>query len=152
MEVDLSWIGKATEPFVVEIEKGAIRVFAEAIGDTDPLSFDESLARSRGYMGLVAPLTFPASFRPPRRQPWLAGLDEGRILAGEQYFRYARRVVAGDVLDCRLCLLRVEEKSGRSGTMQLLVQEMQATDRSGALVVSNGRVVVYRSAGKLGAR
>jgi len=145
MEVDRSFVGTATAPFVVEVEKGAIRAFAAAIGDQDPLSRDEAYARGRGYSGLVAPLTFPASFRPPERQPWMLGLDESRVLAGEQYFKYVRRVVSGDILTCQLHLVRIDEKAGRSGTMELLVQELRATDQNGALVVTNGRIAVYRA-------
>jgi len=152
MEVDRSFIGTASEAFTAEVEKGAIRRFAEALGDDNPFYRDEAHARAMGFAGLVAPPTFPASFRPPTRQPWLLGLDEGRILAGEQYFKYARPVIAGDVFECRLHLVAIEEKEGRSGPMQLLVQELRAVDRSGATVVTNGRVVVYRAAGALQAR
>ncbi len=151
MELDWSLVGSATPSFVVEVEKGAIRAFADAIGDDNPLAHDEHFARSKGYGGLVAPPTFPASFRPPQRQLWLRGLDEGRILAGEQYFKYARPVVSGDVLTCRLHFVRVDEKVGRSGTMFLLVQELRAVDARGDLVVANGRVVIYRAAGRLSA-
>ncbi|SHH51182.1 FAS1-like dehydratase domain-containing protein [Pollutimonas bauzanensis] len=149
MELDRSLVGSATAPFVVEVEKGAIRAFADAIGDDNRLARDEDFARSKGYGGLVAPPTFPASFRPPERQPWLLGLDEGRILAGEQYFKYARPVVSGDVLTCRLHFVRVDEKAGRSGAMLLVVQELRAADAHGDLVVANGRVVIYRAAGRL---
>lgn len=149
MEVDRKFVGTATAPFIIEVEKGAIRSFADAIGDRNPLSRDEAYARSRGYAGLVAPLTFPASFRPPERQPWMLGLDESRVLAGEQYFKYARRIVSGDILTCQLHLVRVDEKVGRSGTMEILIQELRAIDQQGDLVVTNGRVAVYRAAGVL---
>lgn len=149
MEVDQSFVGTATDPFVVEVEKGAIKAFADAVGDNSRICFDEDYAQRQGYRGLVGSLTFPASFRPPERQPWMRGLDEGRILAGEQYFEYVRRIVAGDILTCQLHLVRIDEKSGRSGAMQILVQELRATDSSGNLVVTNGRVVIYRKAGRL---
>jgi acyl dehydratase len=147
--VNRSFIGTATEPFIVEVEKGAIRNFAEALGDTNPLYHDEAFARANGYAGLVAPPTFPVSFRPPVRQTWLRDLDEGRILAGEQTFKYVRPVVAGDVLECRVHLVAVEEKQGKSGPMELLFQEMRALDSKGQLVVTNGRMTIYRSAGAL---
>lgn len=152
MEVDRSFIGTASEAFMVDVEKGAIHRFAEALSDDNPLYRDEAYAKRLGYAGIVAPPTFPASFRPPTRQPWLLGLDEGRILAGEQYFRYARPVVAGDRFECRLHLVAIEEKAGRSGTMQLLVQELHAVDTSGATAVVNGRVIVYRAGCALKAR
>lgn len=152
MEVDRSFIGTAMDPFVVDVEKGAIRSFAEAIGETNPLYFDEARAQAAGFRSLVAPPTFAASFRPPQRQPWLLPLDEGRILAGEQVFTSRRRIVAGDVLSCQMHLVDVTEKQGRSGTLEFIVQELRAHDPAGELVVTNRRVVIYRSAGALGGK
>jgi acyl dehydratase len=151
MEVDKSLVGTATPPFTVEVERGAILRFAEALQDENPLYRDVEFARRMGYRDIVAPPTFPASFRPPQRQQWMLGLDEGRILAGEQYFHYERPVVAGDVFECRLHFVGIEEKEGRSGAMQLLIQELRAVDKEGKLVVTNGRVVVYRAPGALNA-
>lgn len=148
-EIDRSWIGAATAPFVVEVEKGEIRRFCEALGEQNRLFLDEAHARERGFRNVVAPPTFPVTFRPPRRQPWLAALDEGRILAGEQAFLYARPIVAGDILHCNLHLLDIEEKRGRSGVMHLFQQELRAADGNGDIVVRNRRVVVYRAAGRL---
>jgi acyl dehydratase len=147
--VDRSLIGSSMEPFVVEVEKGAIRQFADAIGDSNPLYRDEAYALRHGYTGIVAPPTFPASFRPRTRQPWLVPLEEGRILAGEQVFSYERPVVAGDVLTCRFRFADLKEKHGRSGKLEFIVQELTAHDATGALVVTNTRVVIYRSPGAL---
>jgi acyl dehydratase len=147
--VDHSLIGMEMEPFIEEIEKGAIRRFAEAIGATDPIHFDEDHARSKGYRGIVAPPTFAASFRPTQRQPWLADLDAGRILAGEQAFDIRRPVVAGDVLSCQMRLAGLEEKQGRSGKLQFIIQEMRASDPDGQVVIVNKRIIAYRSAGAL---
>ena len=151
-EIDRGFIGMATDPFTVEVEKGAIHRFCEALGETNPLYLDEAYARARGHAGVVAPPTFACTFRPPDRQSWLLPLEEGRILAGEQIFSYVRPLVAGDVLECRMHLLDIEEKQGRSGTMYLYQQEVRAVDAGGTLVVRNRRVVVYRSAGKLAAQ
>ena len=37
--LDKSLIGRVSEPVLHEVEKGAIRRFAEALGDGDPFSF-----------------------------------------------------------------------------------------------------------------
>jgi acyl dehydratase len=148
-EIDRSMIGTATTPFIVEVEKGAIRRFCEALGEDNKLFIDEDYAKARGFLSLVAPPTFPISFLPPHRQPWLAKLDEGRLLAGEQDFSYQRPLVAGDVLTCALHLVDIEEKHGRSGMMHLFQQELRATDGTGVTVMRNRRMVVYRSHGKL---
>lgn len=150
MGVNYDFVGTSMEPFIVEVEKGAIRAFARATAAPSLLHYDESFALSQGFSGLVAPLTFPTSFRPDKRQPWMEGLDEGRILAGEQYFKYQRPIVAGDILTCEFKLVRIDEKQGKSGLLQFLVQELEAVDQNGQQVVVNGRVTIYRSPGKLG--
>ena len=98
---------------------------------------------------MIAPPTFAVTFRPPLRPPWQAALDEGRYLAGEQWFKSERTIVAGDVFTCRLHLVDVAEKQGRNGRLQFMHVEMRAHDASGQLVVTNGRVTAYRAIGAL---
>lgn len=143
-EIDRTLIGSATEPFVVEVEKGAIRRFAEATGETTQIYFDQAFARSFGYGGIVAPPTFPTTFRPPSKAAWVQGLDEGRILAGEQGFRYVRPILAGDRLQCELRLTDVNDKMSSKGNMELITQDLLVTTLLGDLVCVNRRVVIYR--------
>lgn len=56
--IDQTVIGSKTETFEFEVEKGAIRAFASAIGDDNPLYFDESYAQALGYASIVAPQHF----------------------------------------------------------------------------------------------
>ena len=60
--LDKNAIGRASPPTLNEVEKGAIRRFAEALGDYNPIYYDEEYARASGYPTIVAPPTFPASF------------------------------------------------------------------------------------------
>jgi acyl dehydratase len=143
-EIDRTLIGSSATPFAVEVEKGAIRRFAEAIGETTQIYFDEAVARSLGYPGIVAPPTFPTTFRPPAKPAWVRGLDEGRILAGEQGFRYWRPIVAGDRLQCELRLTDVQDKRSSKGSMELMIQDLIVTAPSGETVCINRRVVIYR--------
>jgi hypothetical protein len=144
-EIDRTLIGAAADPFTVDVERGAIARFAEAIGDSASIYFDDGFAQSLGYAGVVAPPTFPTTFRSPSRPAWLLGLDEGRILAGEQAFQYSRPIVAGDRLRCQLHFAAVEDKHGSIGKMELLVQNLVISDASGQMVCINRRVVIYRS-------
>jgi acyl dehydratase len=143
-EVDRSLIGSSVPPFAVDVEKGAIRRFAEAIGETSEIYFDEAFARSLGYPGIVAPPTFPTSFRSAAKPAWTRGLDEGRVLAGEQGFRYVRPIVAGDRLQCELRLTDVQDKRGSNGNLELMIQDLIVTAPSGDIVCVNRRVVIYR--------
>ena len=143
-EIDRALIGSAMPSFAVEVEKGAIRRFAEAIGESAQIYFDEAFARSLGYAGIVAPPTFPTTFRPPSKPAWVLGLDEGRILAGEQGFRYWRPIVAGDRLQCELRFTDVQDKRSSKGSMELMIQDLIVTSLSGETVCINRRVVIYR--------
>jgi acyl dehydratase len=143
-EIDRALIGSSAASFAVEVEKGAIRRFAEAIGETTPIYFDEAFARSLGYPGIVAPPTFPTTFLPPSKPAWVLGLDEGRILAGEQGFRYWRPIVAGDRLQCEFRLTDVQDKRSSKGSMELMIQDLIVTSLSGDTVCINRRVVIYR--------
>ena len=147
-EVERSLVGTAADPFVVEVERGAIRRFAEAIGDDNPLFRDPGFARRHGYANVVAPPTFPTSFRAPGDPPWIAGLDRRRIVAGEVAFEAHRPITAGMTLVCRLLLRAVEDKAGRGGTMQLLHQDLEARGLDGEVVALARRTTIYRPAGQ----
>src|SRR5262245_31279999 len=143
-EIDRALIGSSAAPFAVDVEKGAIRRFAEAIGESSEIYVDEAFARSLGYPGIVAPPTFPTTFRPPSKPAWVLGLDEGRILAGEQGFRYQRPILAGERLHCELRFTDVQDKRGSNGHMELIIQDLVVTSLSGDIVCINRRVVIYR--------
>src|SRR3954470_15101253 len=136
-EIDRTLIGSSVAPFAVEVEKGAIRRFAEAIGESSEIYFDEAFARSHGYPGIVAPPTFPTTFRPPSKPAWIRGLDEGRFLAGEQGFRYWRPIVAGERLECALRLTDVQDKRSSKGSMELIIQDLVITSSAGDMVCVN---------------
>lgn len=144
-EIDRSLIGQYSEPFTVEIEKGAIRKFADAIGDPNPLYRDEAYAHGLGHASVVAPPTFPTCFRPPQEPPWFAALDRRRVVAGQTWFEYTRPIVAGMRLTCRVRFVGVDDKEGSKGRMQLLHQELQGHDDARELVFTSGRSTVYRS-------
>jgi acyl dehydratase len=143
-EINRALIGTSAAPFVVDVEKGAIRRFAEAIGDSTEIYCDETAARALGYTAIVAPPTFPTTFRPPSKPAWLRGLDEGRILAGEQGFRYSRPIYAGDLLECELRLTDVQHKTSSKGDMELVVQDLIVMASRGDVVCVNRRVIIYR--------
>jgi len=84
------------------VERGAVRQFAEAIGERGAVHHDLAAARAAGHPDLLVPPTF--LFGAARERPFplgfLAetGIDGSRLLHGEQTFAYHRPVHAGDVL------------------------------------------------------
>ncbi len=146
--IDATLLGTATDSFEHEIEKGAIRRFAEALQDYNPLYLDESYARAQGYRSVIAPPTFPITLRPPLDPPWLHGIDRSRFLAGEQVFEYVRPIVAGDVLTCRVHFIALEQKnSPRLGALEIITQELRGSDLGGCPVFKHRRISLIRWGG-----
>jgi acyl dehydratase len=144
-EIDRTLVGSVSRPYWVEVEKGAVRRFAEAIGDPDPRWRDEAAARAAGFPGILAPPTFPVTFRAAEEPAWTRHLDRRRILAGEQSFEYVRPIVVGDRLRCRIHFVGVDERVGASGRMELLRQEVRGEDAMGQAVFVHRKTTVYRA-------
>lgn len=142
-EIDRTLIGTVMPVFTVEVERGAIRKFARAIGDENPLFHDVAHAQANGYADLVAPPTFPTTFRPAAEAPWLAPLDRRRILAGAVAFTYERPVLAGMRLACALAFIGVDAKRGSQGMMDVMRQDLRVEDEGGALVLVCSRTTIY---------
>jgi acyl dehydratase len=140
--IDQTVIGSKTETFEFEVEKGAIRAFASAIGDDNPLYFDESYAQALGYASIVAPPTFPATFRMPK--PGLDHLELRRTLHGEQEFIYERPIVAGDILRCTSTLVDSFEREGKQSKMVFFILETKGEDLQGNLVYTSKTTIIYR--------
>ena len=98
--LDKSKIGYEFQSFTTDIEKGRLKFFAKAIGETDPIYSDEDAAKSAGYKTIPAPPTFMFSIDldGPVFLPMLKVLkmDIGRILHGTQDFQYFGQIYAGD--------------------------------------------------------
>ncbi len=136
--------GVRSEAATHDIEKGAIRRFAEAIGDHNPLYHDEVQARARGFRSLVAPPTFAFTLRPGSDVRASLAIDWRDVLHGEQRFSYARPLVAGDRVTVQAEIVDVYAKSGRSGAMDFIVTETTGSDENGATIYRMRTVTVIR--------
>ena len=142
--LDRSLIGRQGEPVVHEVEKGAIRSFAEAIGDPNPIYVDEVAARAAGYASLVAPPTFPVALASNERFRHSLDLGTRSIIHGEQQFEYARPIVAGDRITVRSKVADVQERAGSSGAMDVLVIEDEGRDDKGELIFRTRAMLILR--------
>lgn len=124
-------IGRESEVVLFEVERGAIRKFAEAVQDQTP----ECLR------GDVAPPTFPTTFRMT-----IPGLtyDLARVLHGAQEYRYERPLRAGDRVRCRVRVADVYRRQGRLGEMTFLILAMEGTDESGRPVFTATTTAILR--------
>ena len=126
-------IGVESEPVTYEVEKGAIRKFAEAIGDANILFNDEEAARDTRYGGMVASPTFLRSMSGGRaratvQSPYSAALDGG------SEWEYFEPVRPGDRITVTQYLVDILEREGRLGNMLFMVRETKYINQFGKVV------------------
>ncbi len=109
-------IGLESPPATMEVEKGAILRFAEAIGDLNPLYTDEAAARETRYGGLIAPPTFLRSLRGANADLPFDLSFSRRLDAGSDW-EYFHPVRPGDRITAVARIAELTERSGRLGPM-----------------------------------
>jgi hypothetical protein len=76
--------GKEYPPYAVTVERGKIKEFARAIGDESPFYMDDEVGRASPWGDIIAPPTFPVTFRNEKAGTKTLlhdlGVDIGRIL------------------------------------------------------------------------
>lgn len=109
-------IGQESSPVTVDVEKGAIIKFAQAIDDDNPIFNDEAAARSSRYGALIAPPTFLRSVIVARAEyPFEIPYD--RLLDGGSEWEYFEPVRAGDRISAISRIIDISERKGRMGLM-----------------------------------
>lgn len=146
--IDRSFIGVASEPRTVDVEKGQLRFFAKATGETNAIYFDEDAARKAGHKALPAPPTFTFSLAlgaPPKRGDIFGdmGIDMRRVLHGEQHFTYHHLIYAGDRITLVTTTSDIYEKKG--GKLEFVVQDTSAVNQDGILCTVMRVVTVVRN-------
>jgi hypothetical protein len=143
-------IGRESEPVTFEVDKTACRMFARAVGYTDPVYFDEAEAKSRGYRSIPAPPAFlghpvfiPGSAARPGG-PFMFDTPLKRILNGGTDVEYVEDVCAGDVLTATTKLANLDESEGRLGPMLITNTETTFRDQAGKTVaIMRGTAIRY---------
>ena len=133
--LDRNAVGRTTPPMLNEVEKGAIRRFAEALGDYNPAYFDAEYARASGFTGVVAPPSFPLSFTAGVDLRELLGIAAKHLLLAEWSVDYERPVVAGDRLLITTRVIDVAERPSAAGRVEIATVEDEGREESGKLVL-----------------
>lgn len=122
-------IGQTWPPVVYEVDRPGIRMWANAVGITDPVFHDEAVAVEGGFERLPAPPGFLGVPRlmpgDPDPGPPIRGLhpDLERSLNGGTEFEYTAQVFAGDELVASTTIVDMKERTGAVGSMLLITRE-----------------------------
>lgn len=145
--IDRKHIGKKLPTAVLDIEKGRLRFFAKAIGETNPIYTDEAAARAAGYPSLPAPPTFifAAELDTDTLMPALKemGVNLDRVLHGEQEFTYYAPICAGDTIAVDSTFTDVYDK--KNGALEFLVKDSVVTNQHATKVAEIRSVIVVRN-------
>ncbi len=147
--IDRQLAGTAFPEFTISVERGQIRLFAKAIGETDPRYLDVDAARAQGHPDLLAPPTFLVSLAVTEntdamRAIFNAGGDLRRLLHGEQAVDYFREAHGGDQLRCGSRIGQVYEKRG--GDLEFVELQTDVTDAATSQrVLSTTSVLVFNN-------
>ena len=146
--LDKKYIGRELARFSVDVEKGRLRFFARAIGQTDPVYIDEAAAKAAGHPSLPVPPTFFFCLEMEGPKPSevrdLLGIDIGKVLHGEQSFVYHAMTYAGDRLSYAGRIVDIYDKKG--GALEFVVVETRVTNQHNALVAELRKATVVRNA------
>ena len=135
IKLDPELLGKEVPVGNFSVTEEDIRGFAEAIGDLNPLYIDPQAARQAGYANVIAPPLFCMKIRGERALPD-AELEPGLVsLNAGQEFEFYDEIYPGRTYTVSTKITDVYEKTGRSGPLGVIVQEMLIKDDSSKPVV-----------------
>lgn len=137
-------IGMIDPPAVYEVEKGAVRRYADAVGDNNPLYRDEAYASRSRYGGIIAPPGFfgwsvgEVPMGGAIGKAITAAMSAGyfRILDAGKSYEFFLPVRPGDTLVGSPQIQDITEKEGKSGPMYIISFTTTFRNQNGA-VVSN---------------
>lgn len=151
-----SVIGIESAPWTLEVDKTSIRMFARAVGYTDPVFYDEEFAKSKGFRSLPAPPHYLGTpIYNPRTSDTTFGAPRGaaaggrvrhnlkRVLNGGTEIEYLGTIVAGDVLTASSKVAELQERAGSLGTMLITITETTYQRDGEPVAISRGTIINY---------
>lgn len=134
--------------------RAALRYFALAVGDDNPLYTDEDFARAHGYPGVIAPPTLICETNQyaglPRDEDGYAGhswrleVPGTRLVRGGNSYVFHRPVLPTDVITATWRITGMTERTTSRGLDMLIVTSVaQYTSQSGEPLVTNTETLIF---------
>ena len=132
------WVGREIQLGTAVVEAGAIRRFADAIKDPNPIYRDDEYAGKTSYESIIAPPTFIHSLRnvgyvmiPPESMPW----EKSTGLNGGNEFEFFKPFRPGDVITGTAKMVDIRSRQSRNlGPMLFFIVEMTYTNQKREVV------------------
>lgn len=148
--LDKSIVGRALPASRATVEPGRLRFFLKAIGEEGAIYHDRTAAHAAGYRDIPVPPTYLFCLQMMDAERPFAltedlGVDIGRLLHGEQGFRYLKPVYVGDELTFTTRIVDMVDKKG--GAMTFIVQETRVENEAGEHVADLTGTTIVRNPG-----
>ncbi len=141
-------IGTSGPPVTMIVERGRLRLYAKATGQTDPVYVDLDVARAASHHDLPVPPTFlyGVDLEAPDPFAWITsfGVDLNAVLHATQTFTYHSQAYAGDELTARSTVTDVYTK--KRGALVFVERRTRIT-REETSIADLVQTVVIRAAG-----
>jgi len=144
------------EPVTVTIDRRESQRYALAVGDENPVYFDEEAARAARHRTIIAPPTFVThAIVPPRSNDqlrtdglWRDGsgvrLAVARMMFGGEEWDFLEPVCVGDRITAETRLAGVDQKDGSKGPFVRVVRETTFTNQDGTVVARSRQIGIAR--------
>lgn len=150
------WIGREVSYAAPEeLGRASIRYFALALGDDNPLYFDEEYARAAGYPSVIAPPTFVCetnqyAHRPPDEDGyighgWELPIKGCRMIRGGHDYEFFRPVSPSDRISVTWRLEDISEHSSpRGGPLLVVIASAAFTNQRGEPLARNRETLIFQ--------
>ena len=143
-------------PVTVTVTAEGSQRYAQAVGDLNPIYFDEAAARAAGYRTVVVPPTYVAYALVQGRPLHDIGtdglfvgdkpirLEVGRIMFGGEEWDFVAPVHAGDVITGEARLAAIDQKDGSKGPFVRITREITYRSAGGEVVARTRQIGIAR--------
>ena len=141
-------IGMSSAKVKNVVTQDAVKKFAESIGDSNPIYFDEETGKKSRFGRNIAPVTFPRVFDFGEVPGF--HLPERGMIHGQQTYHYERPLFVGEDVYCYTKVKDCYEKTGSNGVMTFIVYENNGEDVFGHTIFTSEIVTIMTETVKKG--
>jgi acyl dehydratase len=153
-------IGQTTQKHLGELTVSTIRRYARAVGETNPLYYDITVAQNAGYKNIMAPPNLIPSVvdwseGSPEEGLRLDGTESGdhllgvpasgvRVMGGGEDMEFRLPAIAGNQITMESRLDAVELRESSSGPMVILTYQNTYLNEEDQVLLTTTRTVLLR--------